>query len=107
MGPPAKWRCKISGRRFFSLTSGSSLAFGNSLFGTFNSESITKEVNTPGAIAIFVLGEWNAGTQGGFSGDVPRQLHDLLYPDPSRSRQRDLRLVDLLHSPVPSSGEHA
>jgi hypothetical protein len=52
----------------FSLASPTSLAFGNAVFGSFASTSITEATNIPGSIAIYVLGNWTPGTQGGQTG---------------------------------------
>jgi hypothetical protein len=52
----------------FDTGSATSLMFGNSVFGTFDSTSIVEKVNTPGSVAIYVLGEFTPGTQGGMSG---------------------------------------
>ena len=52
----------------FNTTIPTSLTFGNSVFGTFKSTSITVTANTPGILGIFVLGEWTPGTQGGVTG---------------------------------------
>jgi hypothetical protein len=52
----------------FNTTMPTSLAFGNSVFGMFASTSFLEVNNTPGSIAIYVLGNWTPGTQGGQSG---------------------------------------
>jgi hypothetical protein len=52
----------------FNLGTATSLAFGNSVFGSFASTSIVEATNIPGSIAIYVLGNWTPGTQGGQSG---------------------------------------
>ena len=52
----------------FNSTMPSSLTFGNSVFGTFASTSITDPSNTPGTIFFNVLGWWTPGTFGGVTG---------------------------------------
>jgi hypothetical protein len=56
------------GQVSFDSTSGSSLDFGNSVFGTFSSTSITEVTNVPGVVGFYVLGNYTPGTQGGNSG---------------------------------------
>lgn len=52
----------------FNITSPTSLAFGNSVFGTFASTAITVVTNTPGFLNLSVTGEWTPGTFGGVTG---------------------------------------
>ena len=46
----------------FSTTSGTSLSFGNSVFGWFKSTSITEASHGAGYVSFYVLGEWTPGT---------------------------------------------
>jgi hypothetical protein len=52
----------------FNTGSPTSITFGNSVFGTFKSTSITNEGGAPGFVNIVALGEWTPGTQGGVTG---------------------------------------
>lgn len=47
------------------------LTFGNSLFGTFTSTSITETSNSPGEVSFAVVGNWTAGTVSTQSGTFP------------------------------------
>ena len=54
----------------FSITNPTSLTFGNSVFGTFTSTSITAVANNPAeqTLNLNVLGNWTPGTFGGVTG---------------------------------------
>ena len=52
----------------FNITNPTSLTFGNSIFGTFTSTTITVVTNTPGFLNLSVMGEWTPGTFGGVTG---------------------------------------
>src|SRR5215467_3491900 len=55
----------------FSLTSPTSFIFGNSLFGTFRSTSISVAKNVPGFLNLDIFGHWTPGTFGGLTGHGP------------------------------------
>jgi hypothetical protein len=55
----------------FNLSSATSFIFGNSLFGTFRSTSITVAGNTPGFLHLTILGNWTPGTFSGLTGQGP------------------------------------
>jgi hypothetical protein len=92
----------------FSLTSPTSLSFGNAVFGSFTSTSIVEATNIPGSIAIYALGNWTPGTYGTAAKPVgpsrpaspslstrpPRVTAPSQTPPPSRS-SRLRRLVCL------------
>lgn len=46
----------------FSISTPGSFSFGNSLFGTFTSTSITEGMNSPGVVSFYILGDYTAGT---------------------------------------------
>jgi hypothetical protein len=52
----------------FDITSGTSLDFGNSVFGHFASTSFTETFPMAGVVNLFVLGKWTPGTQGSVTG---------------------------------------
>ena len=49
----------------FNTTSPGSLSFGNSVFGTFTSTRFTDILSQPGAVTLYVLGNWTPGSYGG------------------------------------------
>lgn len=51
----------------FNTTIPTSLTFGNAVFGTFTSNSITVEPSFQGFLNLVVLGLWTPGTQGGLT----------------------------------------
>jgi hypothetical protein len=55
----------------FNINSPTSFIFGNSLFGTFRSSSITVAVNTPGFLNLDISGAWTPGTFSGLVGQGP------------------------------------
>jgi hypothetical protein len=56
------------GDLFLDTTIPTSLSFGNAVFGTFASTSITKEAAPTGTASIFATGNWTPGTHGGVTG---------------------------------------
>jgi len=50
------------GTTTFSLGTPTSLSFSSTAFGSFSSTSITEAIATPGALAIYVLGNYTPGT---------------------------------------------
>ncbi|WP_147262960.1 hypothetical protein [Roseiarcus fermentans] len=58
----------IIGPVAFNTSVADSLSFTNPEFGSFTSSKFTETINVPGAIAIFVLGEWTPGSFGGVTG---------------------------------------
>jgi hypothetical protein len=52
----------------FDTTVGTSFTFGNSVFGTFTSTSITRSPTASGFADISVVGLWTPGTLGGVTG---------------------------------------
>ncbi len=53
---------QVIGAVSFDTTSGTSLSFTNSAFGTFTSTSIDEYTNKAGTVAFYVLGTWTPGT---------------------------------------------
>jgi hypothetical protein len=52
----------------FSTQSGASMTFGNSVFGTFQSTSMTVGATDRGIVSFNVMGDWTPGVQGGLAG---------------------------------------
>jgi hypothetical protein len=59
---------QVFGAVNFNTGDATSLTFGNSVFGTFTSTSIVEEINTPGTVGFYVLGDWTPGSYGSVSG---------------------------------------
>jgi hypothetical protein len=70
-GALAGMTTQILGTVTFDTTSGSSLTFGNGVFGTFTSTSISEISNVAGAVAFYVLGNWTPGSFAGGTGSDP------------------------------------
>src|SRR5208283_4238851 len=80
------------GKITFSTSSGTSMTFGDSAFGTFHSTSITEASNavsaTGGAVAFYVLGDWTPGSQGGTTGGPYQAEFTFSLTQPRRTEVR-------------------
>jgi hypothetical protein len=60
----------------FNDTVGSSMTFGDGVFGTFSSTSILEYANSPGSVSFYVVGSWTPGSYvGGLPGPASFNLN--------------------------------
>jgi hypothetical protein len=63
----------------FNTSIPNSLTFGNAVFGTFTSTSITAFRSNPNFLSLAIMGLWTPGTQGGVTGGPFKSLLDISF----------------------------